>query len=72
VQLAVGLPALFMVTIGLVIGYRLVGLSWGGVACWGVLGPVLAVFAVYFARAIFHLRRATGGPSEAAPTTSEE
>jgi len=72
VQLAVGLPALFMVVIGLVIGYRLVGLPLGGVAFWYVLGPVLGAFALYFARAIFHLRRATRGPAEAGPTASEE
>jgi len=72
VQLAVGMPALFMVIIGLVIGYRLVGLPLGGVAFWCVLGPVLGAFALYFARAIFHLRHATGGPSAAGPTASEE
>ena len=72
VQLAVGLPALLMVVFGVVIGYRLVGLPLGGVAFWCVLGPVLGAFALYFGRAILHLRRATGGPAEVASTASEE
>lgn len=62
VRLAVGVPALFLVVFGLVLGVRLAGRPVGDSGVWFVLIPVLLVFGAYFAHAVWVLARAGRAP----------
>ncbi len=72
VQLLLGPPAVLVVVIGLVLGFRLAGRPLGA-AFWWALGPVLGVFAVYLGRAAVVYRRTSrppgrdGGRGEGSP-----
>ena len=60
VQIAVGVPALFLCLFGLVVGYRLVGRPLTDGALLWVLVPIVGAFAIFLGRAGVVLAR-TGG-----------
>lgn len=68
VQIALGVPALLVIVFGLVLAYRWAGRPLGDVDFWFVLAAVLAVFGVYFGRALVAVRRASARPSRGEST----
>lgn len=58
VQIALGVPVLFVIVFGLVLAYRFADRPLGDDVFWLVLGTVLVAFGLYFGRAALVIRRA--------------
>ncbi len=66
--MALGVPAVFVVLLGVVVGFRVAGRPVDAALVLAFLAPVLVVFAGYYILAWRKLRRSSGP----APETEEE
>ena len=72
VQMALGVPALMVLVVGIVVGFRMADRDPGDPILWFVLGPLVAVFAAYYMLAWHRLRRSRQPEAPKAQTGGEK